>query len=171
MANLFYKDHLITVVGRTDEISQFWIPVADISWETDGQRKSHTITGGLDWISNWQDVERHMVELAKAWVDGLATRHNLIDRRALNRGAGEPKARTGEVKMARLLYKGNLITVDCARKNRGLWNPTVDIRWNYDSASDVKLLTDKLFKSNEKAETFGFQMGKTWADKHMLDKR
>jgi hypothetical protein len=129
MANLFYKDHLITVVGRTDEISQFWIPVADISWETDGQRKSHTITGGLDWISNWQDVERHMVELAKAWVDGLATRHNLIDRRALNRGAGEPKARTGEVKMARLLYKGNLITVDCARKNRGLWNPTVGIRW------------------------------------------
>lgn len=100
MANLFYKDHLITVVGRTDEISQFWIPVADISWETDGQRKSHTITGGLDWINNWQDVERHMVELAKAWVDGLATRHNPIDRRALNRGAGEPKARTGEVRMA-----------------------------------------------------------------------
>jgi hypothetical protein len=70
MANLFYKDHLITVVGRTDQISQFWIPVADISWEADGQRESHTITGGLDWISNWQDVERHMVELAKAWVDG-----------------------------------------------------------------------------------------------------
>jgi len=59
MANLFYKDHLITVVGRTDQISQFWIPVADISWEADGQRESHTITGGLDWVSNWQDVERH----------------------------------------------------------------------------------------------------------------
>ena len=100
MANLFYKDHLIRVVGRTDEISQFWIPVADISWETDGQKESHTITGGLDWISNWHDVERHMVELAKAWVDGLATRHNLIDRRALNRGAGEPKARSGGTTIA-----------------------------------------------------------------------
>jgi hypothetical protein len=73
--------------------------------------------------------------------------------------------------MVRLLYKGNLITVDCTRKNQGLWSPTVGIRWNYDSASDVKLLTDKLFKSNEKAETFGFQMGKAWADEHMLDKR
>jgi hypothetical protein len=67
--------------------------------------------------------------------------------------------------MVRLRYKGNLITVDCARK-QGLWSPTVGIRWNYDSPSDVKLLTDKLFKSNEKAETFGFQMGKTWADKY-----
>jgi hypothetical protein len=68
--------------------------------------------------------------------------------------------------MARLLYKGNLITVDCARKNQGLWSPTVAIRWNYDSASDVKLLTGKLFKSNEKAETFGFKMGKAWADEY-----
>ena len=73
--------------------------------------------------------------------------------------------------MVRLLYKGNLITVDCTRKNQGLWSPTVGIRWNYDSASDVKLLTDKLFKSNEKAETFGFKMGKAWADGHMLDNR
>jgi hypothetical protein len=72
--------------------------------------------------------------------------------------------------MVRLLYKGNLITVDCTRKNQGLWNPTVGIRWNYDNASDVKFLTNKLFKSNEKAETFGFQMGKAWADEHMLDK-
>jgi hypothetical protein len=170
MANLFYKDHFITVVGRTDEISQFWIPVADISWETDGQKESHTITGGLDWISNWHDVERHMVELAKAWVDGQATRH--LNRSELKRRArrtGSPNR--GEVAMARLLYKGNLITVDCTQKNRGLWSPTVDIRWKYDGGSDVKLSTDKLFKSNDKAETFGLKMGRAWADGHMLDKR
>src|SRR5690349_2198709 len=35
MANLLYKDHLITVVARTDEISTFWIPMVDISWDTD----------------------------------------------------------------------------------------------------------------------------------------
>ena len=40
-----------------------------------------------------------------------------------------------------------------------------------DSASDVKLLTGKLFKSNEKAETFGFKMGRAWADEHLLDNR
>jgi len=73
--------------------------------------------------------------------------------------------------MVRLLYKGNLITVDCIQKNQGLWNPTVDIRWKYGGGSDVKLLTDKLFKSNEKAETFGFSMGRAWADGHMLDNR
>ena len=57
MANLLYKDHLITVVARTDEISTFWIPMVDISWDTDGQRKSHTITDG-DWFNTWQDSER-----------------------------------------------------------------------------------------------------------------
>ena len=50
-------------------------------------------------------------------------------------------------------------------------SPTVGIRCNYDNASDVKLLTDKVFKNNEKAETFGLQMGKAWADEHMLDNR
>ena len=67
--------------------------------------------------------------------------------------------------MSRLLYKGNLITVECIQKSRR-WSPTVGIRWNFDSASDVQLLTGKLFKSNEKAETFGFQMGKKWADEY-----
>ena len=69
MANLFYKDHFIIVVARTDEISTFWIPVADISWETDGERESHTITGGVDWVNNWQDAEGHMIKLAKEWID------------------------------------------------------------------------------------------------------
>ena len=67
--------------------------------------------------------------------------------------------------MARLLYKGNLITVECIQKSRR-WNPTVGIRWNYDGRSNVKLVTDKLFKSNQKAETFGFDWVRTWADEH-----
>ena len=72
--------------------------------------------------------------------------------------------------MVRLLYKGNLITVDCARKNQGLWNPTVGIRWNYDSASDVKLLTDKYSKATKRLKRSVSRMGKAWADEHMLDK-
>ena len=58
-----------------------------------------------------------------------------------------------------------------SKRIKGLWNPTVDIRWKYDGGSDVKLLTGKLFKSNEKAETFGFKMGRAWADEHLLDNR
>ena len=74
MANLLYKDHLITVVARTDEISTFWIPMVDISWDTDGQRKSHTITDG-DWFNTWQDSERQMIKLAKAWIDSRVTNY------------------------------------------------------------------------------------------------
>jgi hypothetical protein len=70
MANLLYKNHLITVGAGIDEISKFWISVADISWETDGQRQSHTTTGGVDWFNNWQDAEKYTIELAKAWIDG-----------------------------------------------------------------------------------------------------
>ena len=75
MANSLYKDHFIIVVARTDEISTFWIPVADISWETDGERESHTITGGLDRFNNWQDAEGHMIKLAKEWIDEKITNH------------------------------------------------------------------------------------------------
>jgi len=68
MSNLLYKDHLITVVARIDEISTFWIPMADISWKTDGHSESHTITDG-DWFNTWQDSESQMIKLAKAWID------------------------------------------------------------------------------------------------------
>jgi hypothetical protein len=75
MDKLLYKDHFIIVVARPDEISTFWIPVADISWETDGERESHTITGGLDRFNNWQDAEEHMIKLAKEWIDEKVTNH------------------------------------------------------------------------------------------------
>ena len=142
--------------------------MADISWETDGQKESHTITGGLDWISNWHDVERHMVELAKAWVDGQATRH--LNRSELkSAGPGEPEARTGE----RSRWP------DCCTKEissrltvprRTIWILRL-ISAGSTMADRRKLSTDKLFKSNDKAETFGLKMGRAWADGHMLDKR
>jgi hypothetical protein len=42
MANLLYKDRLIVIFARFDQITTFWIPMVDVRWETDGQRESHT---------------------------------------------------------------------------------------------------------------------------------
>jgi hypothetical protein len=69
MADLLYKDRLIVIFARFDEITTFWIPMVDVRWETDGQRESHTITGPLNRFGNWQDAERFMTEKAKAWID------------------------------------------------------------------------------------------------------
>jgi hypothetical protein len=69
MTHLLYKEHLIIVSERLDQISTFWIPMADISWETDGQRESHTIPGSLHPFKNWQDAEALMTGMAKAWID------------------------------------------------------------------------------------------------------
>ena len=69
MADLLYKDRLVVIFARFDEISTFWIPMVDVRWETDGQRESHTITGPLTRFENWQDAERFMTEMAKAWID------------------------------------------------------------------------------------------------------
>ena len=69
MANLLYKDRLIAIFARFDEITTFWIPMVDVSWGTDGQRETHTITAPLDRFENWQDAERVMTKMAKAWID------------------------------------------------------------------------------------------------------
>ena len=69
MANLLYKDRSIVNFARFDEDSTFWIPMVDVSWGTDGRRESHTITGPLLQFANWQDAERLMTEMAKAWID------------------------------------------------------------------------------------------------------
>jgi hypothetical protein len=69
MAPLLYREHLISVVSRRDQMSAFWIPMADISWRSDGQRESHTITGSLHPFKNWRDAEEFMTGMAKAWID------------------------------------------------------------------------------------------------------
>lgn len=69
MANLHYKDRSIVSFARFDENTTFWIPMVDVSWETDGLRESHTIPGPLLQFENWQDAERYMTEMAKAWID------------------------------------------------------------------------------------------------------
>jgi hypothetical protein len=69
MTHLLYKEHLIIVSERLDQISTFWIPMADISWGTDDQRESHTVTGSLHAFKNWRDSEEFMTGMAKAWID------------------------------------------------------------------------------------------------------
>ena len=69
MANSLYQDRLVVVFARFDESTSFWIPMVDVSWGPDGQRESHRITGPLYEFANWQDAERLMTEMAKAWID------------------------------------------------------------------------------------------------------
>jgi hypothetical protein len=69
MTNVLYKDRSIVNFARFDEDSTFWIPMVDVSWGTDGLRESHTITGPLVQFDKWQDAERFMTAMAKAWID------------------------------------------------------------------------------------------------------
>jgi len=69
MTNLLYKDRSIVNFAGFDEDTTFWIPMAEVSWGTDGQRESHTITGPLVQFETWQDAEKYMTEMAKAWID------------------------------------------------------------------------------------------------------
>ena len=70
MANeLLYKDRLIVPFAQFDQNSASWIPMADISWETDGDRRSSTLTGPPDRYRNWQDAKAYILEMAKAWID------------------------------------------------------------------------------------------------------
>ena len=71
MANLFSKNPLIVVSARFDENTRSWVPIADISWEADGQRGSHTIIGPLYNFESWRETEKHMIDLAKAWIEDL----------------------------------------------------------------------------------------------------
>jgi hypothetical protein len=71
MANLFSKNSLIVVSARFDENTRSWVPIADISWEADGQRESHTIIGPLYNFESWRETEKHMIDLAKAWIEDL----------------------------------------------------------------------------------------------------
>ena len=66
---LRYKDCLIVPFAEFDENSASWIPMTDISWETDGHRRSHTLTGPPYRYKNWQDAKDRMLEMAKAWID------------------------------------------------------------------------------------------------------
>jgi hypothetical protein len=72
MASLLYKGCLIVVFAIYDEFTKYWIPIADISWGTDGDRGSRKITSPPTDFNNWSDAETHMLELAKAWIDDRA---------------------------------------------------------------------------------------------------
>ena len=72
MASLLYKDCLILVFAIHDELTNSWIPVADINWGSDDARGSHRIASPTTHFKNWPDAEAHMLELAKAWIDDRA---------------------------------------------------------------------------------------------------
>jgi len=67
--NLRYKDRSIINFARFDEDTKFWIPMVNVTWGTDDLRDSHTINGPLVEFETWQDAERFMTEMAKAWID------------------------------------------------------------------------------------------------------
>jgi hypothetical protein len=71
MANLVYENPLIVVSARFDENTRSWIPIADISWEADGRRGSHTIIGPFHHFDSWRETEKHMIGLAEAWINNL----------------------------------------------------------------------------------------------------
>jgi hypothetical protein len=72
MASFLYKDRLIVISAIHDETNRSWIPFADISWGTDGDRGSHKITSPPNHFKNWPDAETNMLELAKAGIDDHA---------------------------------------------------------------------------------------------------
>ena len=43
--------------------------MVNVTWGTDDLRDSHTINGPLVEFETWQDAERFMTEMAKAWID------------------------------------------------------------------------------------------------------
>jgi hypothetical protein len=69
MPHLSYKNRLIIASAQVDDITGFWIPVVEISWVTDGQRRSHTIESPSLNFARWQEAEEHLFDLAKAWID------------------------------------------------------------------------------------------------------
>jgi hypothetical protein len=72
MASFPYKGYLIIVFAVHDETTRSWLPIANVSWRTDGDPGSHTITSPPTYFNNWPDAETHMSDLAKAWIDDHA---------------------------------------------------------------------------------------------------
>ena len=68
-SGLLYKDRSIAPFAQFDENSASWIPMADISWETNGDRRSYTLSGPPDRYKNWQDAKACILEMAKEWID------------------------------------------------------------------------------------------------------
>jgi hypothetical protein len=69
MANLYHNDRLIIVYTSLNRSDKKWSAGAEIAWQQDGQRRSHSIGGLSDRFKSADDAERFVTNLAKAWVD------------------------------------------------------------------------------------------------------
>jgi hypothetical protein len=69
VANLYYKDRLIIAFTTLNASDKQWTAGAEISWKSDDQRHSYSISGVLDRFKSSEDAERFVIHLAKAWID------------------------------------------------------------------------------------------------------
>lgn len=69
MANLYYNDRLIIAYTSLNQSDKQWSAGAEITWKSDGERKSHTIGGLVDRFKSSEDAERYVINLAKSWID------------------------------------------------------------------------------------------------------
>lgn len=69
MANLYYNDKLIIAFTTLNQSDKQWSAGAEITWKSNGNRCSHSISGLTDRFKTSEDAERFVVNLAKAWID------------------------------------------------------------------------------------------------------
>ena len=69
MANLYYNDRLIIAFASLNQSDKQWSAGAEITWRSDGKRRSHSIAGLSDRFKSSDDAERFVINLAKAWID------------------------------------------------------------------------------------------------------
>ena len=69
MANLYYNDRLIIAFASLNQSDKQWSAGAEITWRSDGGRRSHSIAGSMDRFKSSDDAERFVINLAKAWID------------------------------------------------------------------------------------------------------
>ena len=69
MANLYYNDRLIIAFTSLNQSDKQWSAGAEITWQADGERRSHSIAGLTDRFKSSDDAERFVINLARAWID------------------------------------------------------------------------------------------------------
>lgn len=72
MANLYYNGRVIIAHASLNQSSKLWSAGAEISWKSDGERRSHTIGGLAERFKTAEEAEKFAINLAKAWIDANA---------------------------------------------------------------------------------------------------
>jgi len=69
MANLYYCDRLIIAYASLNQSTKQWSAGAEISWQCDGRRNSHSLGGLADRFKTAKEAEMFAGNLARAWID------------------------------------------------------------------------------------------------------